>query len=98
LIYSLPVALLESANYFSLDEQDAYRTAFEADIINLLVGPLAEAKYVAVRDHECFNKNLITPKQSGFAIRANALKITRKQHVSAKVTIPSGHAAFLGKT
>jgi hypothetical protein len=57
LIHSLPVALLESANYFSPDEQDAYRTAFEADMINLLVGPLAEAKHVALRDNECFNKN-----------------------------------------
>jgi hypothetical protein len=59
LIHSLPVALIESANYFSLDEQDSYRTAFEADMINLLVGPLAEAKHVALRDNERFNKNLI---------------------------------------
>ena len=59
LIHSLPVTLIESANYFSLDEQDAYRTAFEADMINLLVGPLAEAKHVALRDNECFSKNLI---------------------------------------
>ncbi len=59
LIHSLPVTLIESANYFSLDEQDAYRTAFEADMINLLVGPLAEAKHVALRDNERFNKNLI---------------------------------------
>ena len=59
LIHSLPVTLLESANYFSVDEQDAYRTAFEADMINLLVGPLAEAKHVALRDNECFSKNLI---------------------------------------
>jgi hypothetical protein len=59
LIQSLPITLLESANYFSLDEHDTYRTAFEADMINLLVGPLAEAKHVALRDNECFNKNLI---------------------------------------
>jgi hypothetical protein len=59
LIQSLPITLLESANYFSLDEQDSYRTAFEADMINLLVGPLAEAKHVALRDNECFKKNLI---------------------------------------
>ncbi|MDD5320866.1 MAG: hypothetical protein PHD43_09695 [Methylococcales bacterium] len=51
LIHSLPVALIESANYFSLDEQDNYRAAFEADMINLLVGPLAEAKHVALRDN-----------------------------------------------
>ena len=59
LIHSLPVALIESANYFSLNEQDSYRTAFEADMINLLVGPLAEAKHVALRDNESFGKNLI---------------------------------------
>ena len=59
LIQSLPITLIESANYFSVDEQDSYRTAFEADMINLLVGPLAEAKHVALRDNECFNKNLI---------------------------------------
>jgi hypothetical protein len=28
-------------------------------MINLLVGPLAEAKYVALRDNECFSNNLI---------------------------------------
>ena len=59
LIQGLPVALIESTNYFSLDEQDAYRTALEADMINLLVGPLAEAKHVALRDNECFSNNLI---------------------------------------
>ena len=59
LIHSLPITLLESANYFSVDEQDSFRTAFEADMINLLVGPLAEAKHVALRDNECFNKNWI---------------------------------------
>ena len=59
LIHSLPVALIESVNYFSPDEQDAYRTAFEADMINLLVGPLAEAKHIALRDNEDFSKNMI---------------------------------------
>jgi hypothetical protein len=56
LIHSLPVTLIESANYFSLDEQDSYRTAFEADMINLLAGPPAEAKHVALHDNECFSK------------------------------------------
>jgi hypothetical protein len=59
LIHSLPVALIESANYFSPDEQDAYRTAFEADMINLLVGPLAEAKYIALQDDAGFGTNLM---------------------------------------
>jgi hypothetical protein len=36
-----------------------YMVAFEADIINLLVGPLAEAKYVAETDDELFSHQLI---------------------------------------
>ncbi|MDO9423208.1 MAG: hypothetical protein Q7T40_03340 [Methylobacter sp.] len=59
LIHSLPVALIESTHYFSATEQDAYQTAFEADMINLLIGPLAEAKYVALRDDEQFNARLV---------------------------------------
>jgi len=59
LIQSLPVALIESAHYFSATEQDAYQTAFEADMINLLIGPLAEAKHVALRDGEQFNNHLV---------------------------------------
>ena len=59
LIHSLPVALIESASYFSAVEQDAYQAAFEADMVNFLVGPLAEAKHVALRDDELFNNNLI---------------------------------------
>lgn len=39
-----------------------YITAFEADIINLLVGPLAEAKYVHKRDNEHFNHQLVNWK------------------------------------
>jgi len=59
LIHSLPVALIESTQYFSASEQDAYRTAFEADMINLLIGPLAEARHVALRDDEPFNARLV---------------------------------------
>lgn len=59
LIHSLPVALFETAHYFSVVEQDAYQTAFEADMINLLTGPLAEAKHVALRDDEPFNAQLV---------------------------------------
>ncbi len=34
-------------------------TAFEVDIINLLIGPLAEAKHIAVTDDELFNHKLV---------------------------------------
>ena len=36
-----------------------YMRAFEADIINLLIGPLAEAKHVADTDDELFNHKLV---------------------------------------
>ena len=39
-----------------------YRIAFEADIINLLIGPLAEAKHVANTDDEPFNHKLVDLK------------------------------------
>ena len=39
-----------------------YLVAFEADIINLLVGPLAEAKHVYKRDDELFNHQLVNLK------------------------------------
>ncbi len=39
-----------------------YRVNFEADIINLLIGPLAEAKYVADTDDELFNHKLVNLK------------------------------------
>jgi hypothetical protein len=36
-----------------------YVSAFEADIVNLLVGPLAEARYIADTDNELFNHRLV---------------------------------------
>jgi len=33
---------MESVNYYSLEEQDTFRTIFEVDIINFLFGSLAE--------------------------------------------------------
>lgn len=54
LVHTLPPSLEEAAL-----EQQVYRSAFEADIINLLVGSLAEAKYVAERDNELINPHLV---------------------------------------
>ncbi|MGR9114122.1 MAG: hypothetical protein ACU85E_00005 [Gammaproteobacteria bacterium] len=59
LIHSLPVAVIENSCYFSDHESIGYQQACEADIINLLAGPLAEAKYVAQRDDEYINDRLI---------------------------------------
>ena len=59
LINSLPLTALESCSYFSDCESHAHQIAYEADIINLLAGPLAEAKFVAHCDDECFNPRLV---------------------------------------
>jgi hypothetical protein len=59
LIHTLPSSVEEATNEFSLAQKQAYQRAFEADIINLLVGPLAEANYVAMRDDEPINPRLV---------------------------------------
>jgi len=68
LIQSLPYSLDDLAHKL-IDHNDAmvplvkdYIIAFEADIINLLVGPLAEAKHVYKRDNELFNHQLVDLK------------------------------------
>ncbi len=37
---------------------DGFHPAFEADVVNLLIGPLAEAKYIALLDDEPFHPQL----------------------------------------
>ncbi len=59
LIHTLPSSVEEAISDFSLAQKRAYQRAFEADIINLLVGPLAEANYVAMRDDEPINPRLV---------------------------------------
>ncbi len=52
LIHSVTVSLLESSNFFSDDDHHAYLQAMQADIVNILAGPMAEAKFTAIRDQE----------------------------------------------
>lgn len=59
LIQNLPIAVVESFTDLADTQQHACQRAYEADVVNLLVGPLAEAKYVSIRDDEVFNINLI---------------------------------------
>jgi len=56
LLFKLTEALHRLPNK---QQRDEFKRAFEADIINLLVGPLAEAKFVAIRDGKAFNANLV---------------------------------------
>lgn len=59
LIQNLPIAIIESLSTLTEIEQHSCQRAFEADVVNLLVGPLSEAKYIATRDAEVFNQNLV---------------------------------------
>ncbi|MDO9161777.1 MAG: hypothetical protein Q8N35_08460 [Methylococcaceae bacterium] len=59
LIHTLPCSVEQAINDFSPAQQQAYQLAFEADIINMLAGPLAEAQYVALRDDEPINPHLV---------------------------------------
>jgi len=65
LIQSLPYSI-DGLVHKLIDHNDAmvplardYIAAFEADIINLLIGPLAEAKQAYNRDNELFNHKLV---------------------------------------
>ncbi|MFZ2725563.1 MAG: hypothetical protein WAX77_04900 [Methylococcaceae bacterium] len=60
LIHTLPCSIEEATSNFSPTQKHAYQQAFEADIINLLAGSLAEAHYVALRDNELINPRLVS--------------------------------------
>lgn len=49
LIHTLPSSIEEATHDFSSAQIIGYQRAFEADMINMLVGSLAEAKYIAER-------------------------------------------------
>jgi hypothetical protein len=59
LIQSLPLSFAEVTQDFSGQDQEECLRAFEADVINLLAGSLAEAKYLLARDNEAFSPNLV---------------------------------------
>lgn len=59
LIQNLPIAGIENAYSMTDEDRLIHQSAYEADIVNLLVGPLAEAKYVSFRDGEALNFNLL---------------------------------------
>ncbi|MCK5356520.1 MAG: hypothetical protein KAJ63_15495 [Methyloprofundus sp.] len=58
-IENLPVTAIEKNNFATEREKKEVKQAYEAKIINLFAGPLAEAKYVALRDDEIFTPYLV---------------------------------------
>jgi hypothetical protein len=59
LLKGLPRSYKVATRRLSPAERQLCQSAFEADVINILAGSLAEAKYVALRDDEVFNANLV---------------------------------------
>ena len=59
LIQALPLSIEKATKDISSEQMQAYECAFQADVVSLLVGPLAEAKYVAMRDGELINSRLV---------------------------------------
>ena len=61
LIAELPLSSTDIKQKMSANEF-VYQEAFEADIVNLLAGPIAEAKFVALRDDEVISPRLLNLK------------------------------------
>ncbi|MCQ8128972.1 hypothetical protein [Methylomonas rivi] len=59
LIHALPYSFQEAVKHFTPAQKQDYARAFEADMFNLLIGPVAEAKYVSLRDDEPHNFDLV---------------------------------------
>jgi hypothetical protein len=78
LIQNLPSSFAEAVHKMSWYQQTGYRCAFEADVINLLAGPLAEAKYIMMRDDEVFNVNLINLNALHFYNGSPELELANK--------------------
>lgn len=78
LLQSLPLFPLDFRENSGKDKKkskDAYLAAFEADVINLLSGPIAEAKYTALIDGEEFNAKLLNPSSLTYYGGDSDLKI-----------------------
>ncbi len=74
LIEKLPLSL----SYLPEQHQSTYLKAFEADIINLLAGPLAEAKYIALRDDESLNRHVVNLNALTFYGGASDLELVEE--------------------
>jgi hypothetical protein len=94
LIHTLPSTIYEATRDFSEAQKQAYQLAFEADIVNLLVGPLAEAKYVALRDEEPLNPRLISLNALQYYGGSSDIDIVR-EYLDCFISDKEQHAAKL---
>jgi len=89
LIQSLPPSADEIAGHFSTSEKEGFVNALEADIFNLLAGPLAEANYVALRDDEIINPYLVNLDSLYHYGGSADMKIVQ-EHIECLSSIKSG--------
>ena len=75
LIHTLPFSFAEATKNFSATQKHDYERALDADIFNMLIGPLAEAKYVSLRDDEATNLGLVNINSLHFYGGASDLEI-----------------------
>jgi len=59
LIHTLPSSVAKAVADLSPKQEYEYEIAFEADIVNLLAGPLSEANYLALKNNKPINPNLV---------------------------------------
>lgn len=66
LVKSFAVSLTEVTDELVRQQQQYYQQLSDADIINIMAGPIAEAKYVAERDNEIITPRLVSFNALGF--------------------------------
>lgn len=78
LIQHLPLRFKEAVQNLSWYQQAEYCCALESDVANLLAGPLAEAKYIALRDGEVFKANLLNINALHFYNGSSEIELANK--------------------
>lgn len=78
LIHTLPASVDDELRELPHPAQQDFLQAFEADIVNFLVGPLAEAKYVALSLDEPMNHRLVNLDSLHYFGGSSDLKAVRE--------------------
>ena len=78
LIHTLPESVNQLCEDFSSVDKQGYQLAFQADIVNLLAGLIAEAKYAALRDGKLPQSNRSKINAITYYRRSTDLKIAHE--------------------